>query len=103
MTNIEIKNQINAAIKRTDIYEIQIELYLNDGCYHKEGNVLCNSISVYNSDNDMIWSSVYGITMKEDVIFETEETKKILKTEQKKMYNYLTKHFNNVSIEKITP
>lgn len=100
MKNIEIKKQIQDLTKRIDEFKIGVTLWHGDGTYHEdeEGNqcdVIYNEISLFDEENNIIGDcSIYST----DSIIESENSLKILKQEQKKLHNYLIKHFDSVQI-----
>lgn len=104
MSNIEIKKEIQKAVKHIDNYRIELIIWTGDGTYHKEipenEDVIYGCIEVYNHD-DSFGDEIYTGSFGSD---ETMTTKDIetLRQEQKKMYNYLKKHFKNITIDERT-
>jgi len=92
MTNVEIKKRIQIITKRVENFKVTIELWSTvDGIY--------NCVEIYNLDtNERIGCAISGT--REENIEDTEENMKALKKEQKKLYNYLAKHFDNVEMNK---
>lgn len=105
MTNIEIKKAIQEATKRIEDFKIRLVIWYGDGSYHpeleKDEEIITNDLEVYNIDNefDCIYSTTFGISSEQDI---TTKQLEILRKEQKTMYNYLKKHFNNISRDEAT-
>jgi len=94
MQSLEIKKRILEATKKIQDFQVILILWHGDGTYHAEleegEEVINNYIEIYDNCNNNIYSEGFG---KEDA---TTKDIDLLKAEQKKMYNYLKKHFNNV-------
>lgn len=87
MTNTEIKKAIMEATKRLDSYNIEVVLWHDDNMYlevimFEDGELV-----------DLEQGLYFGSELEE-----TEENITTLKKEQKKMCEYLKKHFNNVTV-----
>lgn len=94
MKNLEIKKIIQNATK--GINNFRVEVILWHGQTTEIDNAIYNEVVLYNerSNNIIECDSMYFGSELED----NEENIKILKKEQKKVFNYLCKIFTNVNI-----
>ena len=97
MTSLQIRKEIERATKRIKIFRLEVILWHGDSMEF-EGDAVYNEILIIEGlegyENMLDINLYFGDDMEENDI-----NISILKKEQKKMYNYLKKNFEHVTMK----
>lgn len=94
--NLKIKKEILEATKRIDVFRIELVLW---HATEDEKDIIFNDLLVFDSMKG--FNTIYDYPDLGETLEDTPENIKILKAEQKKLYNYFKKHFKNVAIDEM--
>lgn len=98
LTNLQIKNAMKKAIKYIDDYDISVGIYetMENNRYKTELYSYDITVTLWN-DGEML-EDFYVLSLEDivNVLDDDDDIIKALKKEMKKIYKYLSNHFNNI-------